>query len=139
MSSDDLGKRIGDLVAAGQKIEAIKVLREATGLGLAEAKAMVDAAEAGAKAPASSTPPAWAEAVETAQLPPDVRAAAEAGDRIRAIQMLRHQRGLDLMAAKQMLDRAVPVAQVTRRGCLLPLLFGCLVGLSAVAAGVRVP
>jgi ribosomal protein L7/L12 len=31
----------------GQKIEAIRVLREATGIGLAEAKQLVEAAERG--------------------------------------------------------------------------------------------
>lgn len=35
------------IVAAGRKIEAIKFVREKTGLGLAEAKAYVDALEAG--------------------------------------------------------------------------------------------
>ncbi len=33
----DVARRIGELVAAGRTIDAIKELREATGLGLAEA------------------------------------------------------------------------------------------------------
>ena len=36
---------IRQLLDAGQKIEAIKLLREATGLGLTEAKEMVDSLE----------------------------------------------------------------------------------------------
>jgi large subunit ribosomal protein L7/L12 len=34
--------RVRALLASGEKIEAIKVLREATGLGLTEAKSLVE-------------------------------------------------------------------------------------------------
>ncbi len=40
---------------AGNKIAAIKVVREATGLGLAEAKAMVEAIESGASSTATTS------------------------------------------------------------------------------------
>ena len=38
----DTTNRVADLIIAGRKIEAIKVVREATGYGLAEAKRMVE-------------------------------------------------------------------------------------------------
>jgi len=46
-------RKIDDLLAAGSKIQAIKVYREATGLGLKEAKEAIDdvAAELARRAP----------------------------------------------------------------------------------------
>ena len=50
MATDDLtperGREIDDFLFAGQKIQAIKVYREGTNVGLAEAKAAVEAREA---------------------------------------------------------------------------------------------
>jgi hypothetical protein len=40
---DDLNAELLDLLAAGQKLEAIKRYREATGVGVAEAKDAVEA------------------------------------------------------------------------------------------------
>lgn len=150
MNGNDLSKRIGDLLAGGQKIEAIKELREATGLGLAEAKDVVEALERGEPVPAhlqqrlAGTPAAAEGAAEARnELPADVRAAAAAGNRIQAIKLLREQRGLGLKEAKDLLDQAVPVAGAAtgagKRGCLLPLLFGCMVGgamMGAVAPSI---
>jgi ribosomal protein L7/L12 len=47
--SDQLGGELLQLIASGQRIDAIKRLREATGLGLKEAKDQIDemAARAG--------------------------------------------------------------------------------------------
>jgi hypothetical protein len=61
-------------------------------------------------------------------VPDDVRDGALAGDRIRAIHLLRERFGLGLKDGKDLLDREVPVPAGSRRGCLLPLLFGCAVG-----------
>ena len=46
-----LPPRAQEALAAGKKIEAIKLVREATGLGLKEAKELVDRAGAGGSAP----------------------------------------------------------------------------------------
>ncbi len=126
----DVAQRIGELVAAGQKIEAIKVLRAATGLGLADAKHVIDAVGTGAPIPPHLLARIDANAAAAAdeELPADVLAAAAAGDRILAIKRLREQRGLGLKEAKDLLDRVVPVPAGTKKGCLLPLLFGCFVG-----------
>lgn len=43
---DDLPANVLDAIDQGRKIEAIKLLREATGLGLANAKVLVDRAAA---------------------------------------------------------------------------------------------
>lgn len=42
INESDVPEGVRDAVAAGQKIVAIKLLREATGLGLANAKVIVD-------------------------------------------------------------------------------------------------
>lgn len=135
---DDFARRIGDLLAAGKKIEAIKELREVSGLGLADAKAVVDAVEARRPVPdeiLARLQSAQSEAADD-ELPADVRAAAQRGNRIEAIKLLRQHTGLGLREARDRLDRAVPVPG-GKRGCLLPLLFGCGVGLGVVVAVLR--
>ena len=49
---DKLFAELVDLLADGRKIEAIKRFREATGVGLAEAKEAVDHLEQGSELPA---------------------------------------------------------------------------------------
>lgn len=45
--TDSQRNQINDLIRRGSKIEAIKIYREATGVGLKEAKGAVEAIEAG--------------------------------------------------------------------------------------------
>lgn len=138
--TNDLAQRIGELVAAGRTIDAIKELRAATGFGLAEAKDVIDALAAGRPLSAElsqrlAATAAAATAGGAEELPADVRAAATRGHRIEAIKLLRGQRGLGLKEAKDLLDRAMPVpAGAAKRGCLLPLLFGVVVGAVACSA-----
>ncbi|MFT4515447.1 MAG: ribosomal protein L7/L12 [Planctomycetota bacterium] len=124
---DDLAKQIADLLVAGKKIEAIKLLREATGLGLAEAVRAVEAAEQGDALPWLNANGPIATANEST-LPDDVAHAAANGNRIAAIKLLREHKGLGLKEAKDEIDRAFPIAEqpgaTAKRGCLLPLLFG---------------
>ncbi|WP_245656582.1 ribosomal protein L7/L12 [Microtetraspora fusca] len=49
--SSDLQERVRELCAEGKKIHAIKAVREGTGLGLKEAKDIVDALDAGRPVP----------------------------------------------------------------------------------------
>ena len=60
MNEQELSPEVFQLLADGRKIEAIKLIREETGLGLKEAK---DLAEAllGEHAPAATPPPAITE------------------------------------------------------------------------------
>ncbi len=121
---DDLARQIADLVARGEKIAAIRLLREATGMGLADAKAAIDAAATGVPLPASLLP---ARKPSNDALPEDVRAAAARGDRLLAIKLLRGHTGLGLKDAKDAVDRAFPMP-VGKRGCLpLLLLLGAAV------------
>ena len=54
MDSQELEEQLRMLLAEGQKIEAIKVYRERTGAGLAEAKDAVEALEAGQRLPSQA-------------------------------------------------------------------------------------
>lgn len=130
---NDVAQQIGELVASGRKIEAIKLLRETSGMGLAEAKAVIDAVEGGGELPPVVAPEPLRSPVgpreATTELPREVLLLARSGNRLEAIKLLREVRGLGLKEAKDAIDRAVPVSATGgKRGCLLPLLFGLLCG-----------
>jgi ribosomal protein L7/L12 len=83
---------------AGNKIEAIKQLRMATGIGLKEAKDWIDAFErGGSPAPAQS-----ANAPFT--LPPAAIDALKRGNPIEAIKIVRQATGAGLAEAKSLID-----------------------------------
>lgn len=91
-----------DVLAAlddGKLIEAIKRLRAATGLGLKEAKDLVDAHLAGDHV-SLSTP----SATEATHVPDAVRQALADGNKIEAIRLLRDHEGLGLKEAKDRVD-----------------------------------
>ncbi len=119
----DAARRIGELVAAGRTIDAIKELREATGLGLAEAKQLIDAVARGRPLPPALVGKLAERQAANSAVADDIRELA-ATNRIEAIKLLRERAGLGLKEAKDLLDAAVPVAGGGKRGCLLPLLFG---------------
>ncbi len=60
MEQQELSPEIYQLLASGRKIAAIKLIREETGLGLAEAKELADALS-GHSATDTSPPPAMKE------------------------------------------------------------------------------
>jgi ribosomal protein L7/L12 len=90
---------------SGNRVEAIKLLRESTGLGLAEAKALLESAAPAAVASAGR-------AAAIGPLPANVRAALDDGDEIEAIKLLREVTGVGLKEAK---DR-VEADMSSRRG-----------------------
>lgn len=85
---------------SGNTIEAIKRLREATGLGLKEAKDLIDAHLRGE--PVSVNP----SSVPDGPLPSAVIEALRRGDKIGAIKLLRNATGLDLKGAKDAVEAA---------------------------------
>src|SRR5262245_60603400 len=90
-----LPEDVRDALNRGDKIAAIRLLRERTGIGLAEAKAAVDAG-------LISSPPEVR--YQSDQLPAQVRAALVAGRKIEAIKLLREATGLGLKEAKDRID-----------------------------------
>jgi ribosomal protein L7/L12 len=97
--TEQLQAEIRRHLAAGNKIEAIKHYREATGTGLAEAKDAVERLEAGQppRVPSASTVlPAAAES--------RIKAMVARGEMIAAIRLYRETAGVDLKAAKEAVD-----------------------------------
>jgi ribosomal protein L7/L12 len=88
---------------AGHKIDAIKLLREATGLGLKEAKELIDQHATGL--PMQETPAAKPRTVGALlTLPFQVAAALRSGNKIEAIRLMREKAGLGLEQAKTAVD-----------------------------------
>ena len=124
-----------DALQRGQVIEAIKRLRQATGLGLKQAKDAVDARQLG-------QPTAFTGGMGgAAPMPPAAVDALRSGNKIEAIRLVREHTGLGLKAAKdkvdgfeaQMPDSAVPgglsPGEVRGTGGALPWVVG--VGVAA--------
>ncbi|MBO0981556.1 ribosomal protein L7/L12 [Microbacterium sp. SD291] len=114
---------IDRLVAAGHRIQAIKVLREHAKIGLKEAKDRIDhwsisttaphTAAASHSAPAhSSTPPAHSSGSPRSQVPPSVAADIDrllAGNqKLAAIKLLREHTGLGLKETKDQIEAWLP-------------------------------
>ncbi len=119
-------ERIAELIEQGRKLEAIKLLRENTGIGLAEAKEQIErliAEEAGQPAPAERT------GLDTQGLPEDVLALARAGRKIEAIKVLRQRTGLGLKEAQEQIEAVTGTAGNPRAIVLAIALAVLLLGL----------
>jgi ribosomal protein L7/L12 len=97
----DWQARVCQTLQQGQKIEAIKIYRAATGVGLKEAKEVVEAIQRGemrlsevASAPPAATPD-WQH---------QVRAALQQGNKIEAIKLYREATGVGLKEAKEAVE-----------------------------------
>jgi ribosomal protein L7/L12 len=135
MDTPSLQKLLDDIkveIAAGNKITAIKLYRDATGAGLAEAKEAVELIAAGKPPPSGAAPSASADAMQ------EVSALLAAGRKIEAIRVYRTAAGVDLKAAKEAVDafeaRINPAAVVTRDAAMQRLRRLAVSGLVVVAA-----
>lgn len=102
----DTIRRVTDLVAADKRIEAIKLLRQQTGLGLRDSKEWVDswdARSAAAGAPTSAA--AVADPAVLDELAIGTRAVRSASGDIHAVKFVREQTGWGLKDAKDYVDR----------------------------------
>jgi len=115
MDTSSLQKLLDDIkaqIAAGNKITAIKLYRDATGAGSAEAKEAVELIAAGKPPPTAAAPTPSADAMQ------EVSALVTAGRKIEAIKVYRHAAGVDLKDAKDAVDaleaRINPAAVMTR-------------------------
>ena len=115
MDAPSLHKLLDDIkaeLAAGNKITAITLYRDATGVGLAEAKQAVELIAAGKPPPSGAVPTLSADAMQ------EVSALVIAGKKIEAIKAYRKEAGVDLKDAKDAVDaleaRINPGAVMTR-------------------------
>jgi ribosomal protein L7/L12 len=94
------------LLAQGQKIEAIKGVRELTGLGLKEAKDYVDALQRGGALPVlPATAASEAVTASAPQLEQEARMLLAQGQKIEAIKRVRELTGWGLKEAKDYVER----------------------------------
>ncbi len=101
------------LLAEGRKIEAIKRYREATAVGLAEAKAAVESLERGES---PSTKQSEDSSFET-----EIVSLLQGGKKIEAIKLYRERTGVGLKEAKDFIDALAAdprVATTPKSGCL---------------------
>jgi ribosomal protein L7/L12 len=111
-SAQRLPANVAAALARGNKIEAIKLLRQATGLGLAEAKHVIDAVSA-----IDGTVDAMATRPTHNPTLADVTAALQAGKKIEAIRLYREFAGVGLKEAK---DAVVQMDQMTPPSAAAP-------------------
>ena len=127
-------ERIAELIEQGRKIEAIKLLRETTGVGLAEAKEQIERLTAEA---AGQPAPAERPGLDTKGVPEDVLALARAGQKLEAIKALRERTGAGLKEAKQQIEAAMgdaPAAANSRAVIVAALVVVLLVMMGVVFA-----
>lgn len=94
-----------DVLAAlerGSALEAIKLLRESTGMGLAQAKEVID-----------QYPKVAVFGVDQARpFPAEVVQALQRGDKLQAVKLLREHSGIGLLEAKDAVEQALGEAPV---------------------------
>ena len=119
MDAPFLQKLLDDIkaeIAAGNMITAIKLYRDVTGAGLAEAKQAVELIAAGKPPPTGAAPTLAADAMR------EVSALVAAGKKIDAIKVYRKEAGVDLKDAKDAVDaleaRINPAAVVAREATI---------------------
>jgi ribosomal protein L7/L12 len=136
MDTPSLQKLLDDIkaeIAAGNMIAAIKLYREATGTGLAEAKQAVELIAAGKPPPSGAAPSLAADAMQ------EVSVLITAGRKIEAIKVYRNAAGVDLKDAKDAVDALeakINPGAVVARDAAMRRVRGLVVSGLAVAAAV---
>lgn len=92
-----------DALRDGRKIEAVKLIREQYGIGLAEAKALADAFDPHGTRP-DAPPPAAAAAPAKIEMPLEAIVAIREGRLVDTIKAIQQKTGCDLAAAKKTLQ-----------------------------------
>jgi ribosomal protein L7/L12 len=139
MDTPSLQKLLGDIkaeIAAGNKIAAIKLYRDATGAGLAEAKEAVELIAAGKPPKAGDRPPQPDESALQR-----VSAAISAGNLIEAIRLYRTATGVGLKEAKEAVDALatqINPAAVSARAAAMRRVQGLALAAVLVVAAVAV-
>lgn len=130
---DDWRQKIVEMLERGQKIDAIRIYREATGVGLAEAKSFVEGLE---------------RSLTTGELPPeaggdepahdaDLVELLRSGSKLQAIKQYRERHGVGLKEAADAIERMAVNAGISSsgKGCaVLGVLTAITVGCAIVVA-----
>jgi len=125
-------EQIAELIRQGNKIEAIKLLRETTGVDLKRAKEEIDRLAASIDSNEISRASGMVD--QSATVSPEVEELARQGKKIEAIKLLRAQAGIGLKEAK---ERVEAVTGGKGAGCMssvvLLILTGIFVAMVAIA------
>lgn len=143
-SPDWLSPEVVAAIESGMTIEAIKLLRESTGIGLTEAKEAVDAYARRRNLPAAASAPEPSQASDPSRdVPAGVMEALRNGNKIEAVRLVREKQGLSLRDAKLFVDLLEVDEQPAPSGNAAPIvprkssaLMGFVVLLLIVAAYV---
>jgi ribosomal protein L7/L12 len=108
-------QQIQELVRAGKKIEAIKLVRAQTGLGLKEAKDAVEAIERGETVELTLRATSTTQVVSGVDLDQITELLLQ-GKKIEAIKLVREQTGLGLKEAKDVIDAIEATGRPTATG-----------------------
>ncbi len=137
---EDRRNELAELLKQGQKIEAIKIYRELTGLGLKESKEDMEELEAAAKGNYDIPNSDWKGQIEELLFQ---------GRKIQAIKLYRKSTGHDLKQSKESVEAMEASLReqqpgkflpVTRHGCLglLVVAFLCIVAAACGLAKVSI-
>jgi ribosomal protein L7/L12 len=131
---EDRDQDIHDLIAAGQKIQAIKLYRDRYGAGLKEAKDAVEALEAGHPLPSIGMFPNAAGAT----VDDEIDSLLRGRQKIQAVKLYRERYGGDLKAAKDAIDaRSAQLGVGGGFGCaVLPLAMALLFTAACLIGGI---
>jgi ribosomal protein L7/L12 len=116
--------QINSFLQQGQKIEAIKVYREHTGVGLKEAKDAIEKMQA----PGQKDPPV---PVLDTNVELEILSLLEQGQKIQALKLYREKTGYSLYTAKRVVGR-----MATEHGIATPPGSGCLGAMAMMAVAV---
>lgn len=100
-SASELSEKVIDALRRGKTIEAIKLLRASHGVGLAEAKHLIEQYLRGKAAPAATAAPPTG---MPTSVPATVTDALRRGNKIEAIKLMREHTGLGMKEAKDAVD-----------------------------------
>jgi len=131
MTQDSFEKELRELLTSGNKIEAIKLYREETGCGLAEAKDAVEALAAGSqvsdRSARASVP------VDDSELIDEVKELIGQGNPLLAVKLVRERTGRGLKESKELVDQIgvdSGLASPSGSGCLGAVLMAATVPLA---------
>lgn len=104
MDREALDAAVGALLAEGRVVMAVKLIRDQTGLGLAQSKAYVDRLAAGGEAVAAASAETTRTSISSDAMA-QIQLLVAQDKKIQAIKEVRRHTGLGLKAAKDLVDR----------------------------------
>lgn len=135
MTQEDLEAEIRQLLDSGNKIQAVKVYREKTGAGLAEAKDAVEALAVGGSLDGEAL--SELVSVDDPELVDEVKELVAQGGPLLAVKLVRERTGRSLKESKELVDQIAVDSGLTSpsgAGCLGAILLAAAIPFGAAWA-----